>query len=338
MSADKLLKTPHGVFRIVPFDGKHIDAFSTLWNAAFGRPLDPHIRRWKFENNPFGMLMTLCYAENGDLVACFGGIPYSALYHGHLIRILHAVDNMSHPKYRGVLSGRKGLFVQVVEHFLAHQAPSSQICFIYGYPGERHYRLGHLMLGYKPLPGSLHAMSANHHKMKMKYYPLWRIVEEIPDAEDLETLSRCASHSLAFSVLRNAVFFQWRFLQHPCGAYRVWTCRRAWQRQLRGYAVWRAMDGEAILVDLFWDGSEAALKALIGRSCADLVSKGITSLQAWVPQRAYLPEMFHALGFRQAQEALHIVPAYVQRPLSPVLFPEEAAQSFYGTMADADLY
>lgn len=335
---DKFLDTPQGVFRLRPFGPEQVDAFSALWESAFGRPLDPEVRRWKLENNPFGVLMTLCYAENRDPVACFGGIPYPALYHGRPLRILHAVDNMSHPRYRGVLTGRKGLFVRLVEHFLAHEAPGAHIAFIYGYPGERHYRLGHLMLGYEPLPRSLVPLQFSSGRTPKKAFPWWRIAREIPTEEDLHTLCGLAGKAFPFSVRRDAAYFRWRFLHHPRGGYHVWTCRRLWQRRLRGYVVWKITDRQATLVDIFWDGTDDVAMALVHRSCTDLMSEGTVAFEAWVPQHARLEELFLGLGFRPAQEALKIVPAYVQRPLSPILSPREAARHFYSTMADADLF
>lgn len=282
--------------------------------------------------------MTLCTAETGEPVACFGGIPYAAHYRGRPVRILHAVDNMSHPRYRGVLTGRKGLFVQLVEHFLTEVVPAFHIAFVYGYPGERHYRLGHLLLGYEPLPRSLVAMDRCCTPIQPKSSVCWRVAEEIPTEAHLSALWESSTTFFPFTVRRDARFFTWRFLKHPFSTYRFWTCRRRFGRALCGYVVWKCTDGQAILVDLFWNGSEAAMAALVRHSVAQLLKDGLADVQAWVPQHGRLPQLFQALRFAFSPKALNIVPAYVHRPLSPLLAPDEAAPLFYGTMADADLF
>lgn len=87
--------------------------------------------------------------------------------------------NMSHPSYRGVLGERKGLCVQTVEHLLDHQATRAELAFMYGYPRLRHYRLGHLLLDYEPLPNPPVSMTGSLSSLRPPSSPSWRVVEEL---------------------------------------------------------------------------------------------------------------------------------------------------------------
>ncbi len=149
---EQKIETNQGVFLIRPFEEGDEEGVLSLWRAAFGREFPRDVWRWKYMDNPFGRLFMLCVTEDGLPVAAYASLPYRARWNGRDVLLAHPVDSMSHPEYRGSVGGRKGLFVRTVHRFLDVYAGPDAAVFVYGFPGERHFKLGRMMLGYDRLP------------------------------------------------------------------------------------------------------------------------------------------------------------------------------------------
>ena len=114
---DKMLETPHGSFNLRPYRDEDMEQVLDLWNRAFNQTMDRRLWRWKFHNCPFGRQTMLCFNGDNVPIAMYAGIPFHANWEGRSIRMTHLIDNMSHPAYRHLTNGRKGLFIQTAEHF-----------------------------------------------------------------------------------------------------------------------------------------------------------------------------------------------------------------------------
>jgi hypothetical protein len=335
---DKKLETPQETFRLRPFqpgdEGKLLD----LWRQAFQQELDPAVLAWKFWNNPFGTQVMLCLAEDGLPVVMFSGIPYAGRYEGRRVQLTHAMDTMSHPRYRGTISGRRGLFVQTAEHFLQTQTGSKASAFVYGLPGERHFRLGSMLLGYARLPGQLKHMTWTVESQPAAIKPFrGRLIrlDSLPDA-GLDCVASELGRSYPFHVCRDSAFYSWRFAQHPVHEYDLWLYGSGIAKRIKGALAIRRHGQQATIVDLFMAPEPDAVQDLIARLTAVYRRFGMTSLQTWLPCGHPVTETFAGCCLER-QEPFGIVPSYVARTFDRRLPHAAGAEKLFYTMADGDL-
>lgn len=282
--------------------------------------------------------MMVCASEGGEIAAFFAGLRYPALWKGREVFLLHAVDNMSNPKYRGVLSGKKGLFARTAAHCFRCETGRDKSVFVYGYPGKRHFRLGQHLLGYMMLPRGMVFLRANVTKVRAKSGPSLRIVERIAEAsEDLDRLCQAAAREYPFTVRRDAQFLTWRFMSHPLQEYQLWICRSYWTKRFGAFAAVQKEGNRGRLVDLLGIGDERDAIRLVVALASELGRSGVETLECWLPQGHFLTTLLKAIGFEEAPEPFGFVPACLDRSFHPDLDITWAARHFFYTLADGDL-
>ena len=336
---DKRLSTVSGNFLIRPFQSGDEQGVLDLWRIAFGRDMPWELWQWKFAANPFGRQIMLCLHEDKQLVVMFAGLPYKARYMDQECTVTHAVDNMSHPAYRGSISGRKGLFVQTAEAFFKTFAGPEGSAFVYGLPGARHFRLGSLLLGYRQLPGGTAYLEGETERLFGKPKLFSGRIKTVPaDHAALDRLAWELRGQYPFTVLRDGVFRHWRFARHPFYEYETWLYSSFWNKTPKGYAVLKFMEDQAVIVDMMLPGKDNTALDFWARMARQLKGRGIKKLKTWLPGNHFQTGLLKASGFEEKQEPLGIVPAAVAEDFQPGLHFSWAAQNFYYTMADGDLY
>jgi hypothetical protein len=133
-----------------------------LFEQSFHAPLDPAWEHWKY--SVLGGLHHAIYGDQGQMLAHYAGFPRQMIglcqhrfdakttCEGVMsdvceFEVLQIGDVMVHPAYRGVLK-RRGMFFEVtrqfVEEFVGAFEPkhSRKFRWIYGFPNERHLRIG----------------------------------------------------------------------------------------------------------------------------------------------------------------------------------------------------
>ena len=156
------LDTENGRFLVRPYRPGDEEGILASWRLAFGKEMPLSLWRWKYPDNPRGFRCLLCLDEAGQVVVHYAAQVMRLNYFGKDILGLHLVDSFSHPRFRWAVGGRTGLFVRAAwiflatyledvdlpqRVFLATEVPKAQ--FHYGFPGERHYRLGLKLLSYR---------------------------------------------------------------------------------------------------------------------------------------------------------------------------------------------
>lgn len=332
------LTTPSGDFFIRPFEPGDEQGVLALWREAFGHELAYEIWRWKFLDNPFGRQIMLCVHENRTPVAMFACLPYPALCQGERLWVSHAVDNMSHPQFRGALSGRKGLFVQTAEAFFQFYAGPEGSVFVYGLPGQRHFRLGQIVLRYSELPGGIAYLEADTRDVIRRFSPFaGRIRQVNADHQSFDHIMQKLSSEYPFFVQRGAQFMLWRFGLHPVYRYEMWTAYSAAGLRPKGYAVIKLEDDQAVIVDMMLEENHKTMKDFWARLASRLAEKGIQKFKTWLPGGHFQIRLLQECGFVLQPEPIGFVPAAVERTFDPRLSFSWASQNMYYTMADGDL-
>ncbi len=332
------LTTPSGDFCIRPFTPDDESGVLDLWREAFGHEIPYDIWDWKFQANPFGRQIMLCLHENTTPVVMFAGLPYPAMSQGKHLQVTHAVDNMSHPQFRGTLSGRKGLFVQTAEAFFQFYTGPEGSAFVYGLPGQRHFRLGRIMLQYAELPGGMAYLEADPRDVIRRFRSFSSRIRQVkPDHHSFDHLMQILASEYPFFVHRGSQFMQWRFGLHPVFRYEMWTAYSFAGLRPKGYAVIKLEDDQAVIVDMILERNQRTMNDFWARLAQQLASKGIQKIKTWLPGGHFQVRLLQECGFVLQPEPIGFVPAAVNRTFDPKLDFSWAARNMYYTMADGDL-
>jgi len=340
----QIVHTRQGDMCIRPYhEADEVSALKS-WQASFNHPLSKELWRWKYINGPFKHQLMICVAESGDIAALYGGIPYEASYQGKTQVITHLMDNMSHPDYRGVIGGRNGVFVQTVNAFFDHfgQRSPNHPLFVYGFPGDRHMRLGKCLLGYETLSNGMSFLQLEtvgyqppRLRLRSQMYKL-ECVREV-DAR-FDRLQQTLRPDYPLAVIRDQKFLQWRFLDHPVREYEIWIYRRRLSSEIEGYLVVSVdgQSGRATLVDHQLPRSEVLAAKFLQSMLYALKDRGFSQMQTWLPGDHFSGNAFQLAGFREHKEPTGITPA-VRTFFPDFTQPDIAGKLFY-SMADADLF
>jgi len=331
MTLETAFETHGGRFLVRPYRSSDEPGVLSLWQAAFHKELPSKVWRWKYLKNPYPQKVLVCTKDDGTILALFGGIPYRAIRQGRPIEILHAMDIMSHPDYRGA-----GLFVRTCTAFMAFFCQSEGVNFLYGLPGRPHYDLGEKYLGYRELKGRLAFLTARTGDVaqsRKRFAGRLRRVYEIDGSFD-RLWEKCSGH-YPLAVIRDARFLQWRFLNNPREKYDIYAYQRWPKRDMAAYAVVSKKGDRSRLVDMVAPPSTGLIKDFVGRIGAALAEEGIERVETWLPEGHFITRAAMSAGFAPAQEPLGMILCVRLFDHSPSL--EWIADNLFFTMADGDL-
>ncbi len=262
------------------------------FNVVFGEG-DPDFRprsmeewRWAFEANPAGRRIWVAEHE-GKIVAQCAALPFRVHVDGRRSSITQGVDSMVHPEHRRGLR-RPGLFVATAKPFFREFRGPDKDVLHYGWPVEPAWRIGKTFLGYQivrtqtvlfrtPPPGPTELPEGVERLSRFD--------------DDVEALyDRCAA-DWGLSVVRDATYLNWRFVEHPRFRYRILGVRAA-DGALRAYAVFRKADTPRPESGLIMDwlvrpddveAGELLRDALLAQARADGAAHTIGVFPDWSP-------------------------------------------------------
>ncbi len=330
---EKRLSTSQGSFLIRPYKAEDRAKFKKLWSTCFNKEMPTEEFQWKYEKNPEGFIMVLCFNEDGHPVVAYGCLLYRVHRNGQTTIWWQTVDIMSHPKYRGLISGRQGLFVETAKWFDEYaKTIGSKPQF--GFPGERSYRLGSLLLNFikaDPEPGYLELPVKSHLLNRFKRKNI-HFTEVDHFDQRVDQLWQSLSKDYSFAVVRDLAYLNWRFDQRPAVQYQKYYLHRPNSRDTEGYAVFRIISNkEVVLVDLLVSPQEKTIREVVHSMTALPFLKNKT-LKLWLSSRNKLFSSLKKTGFQSFNEPWKWQPCFKLANDQPPQIP------FFYTLGDADLY
>ena len=298
-----LVPTAHGTFTLRPAGNADRSGLLALWRAAFGREADPDEWAWKYDG-PFGHHTVVCVHDSGRIAAAYPGVPLPTRCHGRDIRIDVLMDSMSDPAFRGVLGGRRGLFVRTAEHYFALHGGQDKAWALFGFPGRRHFALGGYLLGYAALTRQPVYLTRPAGPAPRPWRPVRISPWEASMGLDLlgSVAARLERH-YPVAVIRNATFLRWRYLDHPRKRYQIWLARSLAGRAL-GYVVILRRDGAVRVVDMRLPPDQGLVRAFVSRLAREA---GADRLEVWMPAGHFLQPLFQAAGFVPEPEPIGFI-------------------------------
>lgn len=291
--------------------------------------------RWKFEAPPCGSRIVLAFDAAGRVVCQYAAIAVEVSWFGEHRLAGQIVDVLS--RGRAALGRRGGPFLRTVETFLAQRGGRGDLDFIFGFPGERHQRLGELgglynetvameLLLADPRVPRAPSLAASRGSWRS---PGW--VEGF-DATALARLWERASHRYRAGAVRDDRWFSWRYAARPGADYEQFGLRR--RGELRAWAVLSGTGSTARWVDLLWDGESGEdLAALAEELLRRSVERGAEKCELWLRGDIAARETLLASGFAPTLDPERRLSAIA---LAPGIDLAAIFESFYLTLGDSD--
>ncbi len=328
VSGVKLFLCREGTFRVTSYYEGCERQIVELFKKVFGHEKSLQWWSWEFRNNPYGTFITLGFLK-GEIVTQCASTPAKMVKEGKIFTAAQLVDCMSHPSVRGIAIKKKGLFVLTVEFFYKLYTGKGKIEFLYGFPNWRHFKLGSIFLGYKPLSSISELVVHPSEGEDRKKIKIFNPGEETFLKKHFTSLFHRDTRLVKFSIAKNWDYLKWRYFEHPSHKYKVVGLLNTWGTP-KALAIVREDDRFIYLMDCFnLDMLADMLKA---------VPKAFGKpLKAWFPAEHIITKRLNNMGFSMTPPSIKAVPGYVS--FSESLSDQDWVQkNFYYTMGDSDLF
>jgi hypothetical protein len=287
------------LIRVRPTKEGDLPGLSALFDSRFGHPLLPEEWTWKYRRLPGEARSLVAVGADGAVLAHGGALRLPARWRGGEGGIWQLVD----------FAGRAGggslrpALVKLGRQLLAALPGEADAPWIFGFPSERHFRLGERAFGYRPLTvltplagplpepprsevagaapgtaligsegdGTLPSPADPHHETS-----LWSGDSCGDWAESI--WERCA----VLGVRRSAAFLNWRYHARPRRYYRFYRLR---QKGVEGLAVFAFIDDEAWATELWLPPGGEWYSPMLAIA-ADLRAAGLRAWHFWPPPGA----------------------------------------------------
>lgn len=261
-----------------------LPSLSALFEQRFGHPLDPEEWEWKYRLLP-GESRSRVAVAGGEVVAHAGALCLPARLPEGDAGIWQLVDFAGTAK-----GGLRPPLVDLGRQLLADLPRPQDAPWIFGFPSERHFRLGERVFGYKPLV-----------ELETLAGPL---PEGTSDAR-LETGDQAGEWAERIwercgvpGVRRSAAFLNWRYWARPRRYYRFY---RMVSGAEEGLAVFAFVGEEAWAAEIWLPPSGEWYPSMLA-AAADLRAAGLRGWRFWPPVSPGLDPLYRQLGLRPTGE------------------------------------
>ncbi|MBV8200650.1 MAG: YfhO family protein, partial [Acidobacteria bacterium] len=260
-----------GAFTVRPTEEGDLPGLSALFESRFGHPLLAEEWTWKYRELPGAARSLVAVDPDGAVLAHGGALRLAARWRGGEGGIWQLVD----------FTGRAGggslrpALVALGRRLLADLPGPGDAPWIFGFPSERHFRLGERVFGYQPLT-MLAPLAGPLPPHPGDAALLW---SGDSCGDWAETIwERCA----VLGVRRSAAFLNWRYHARPQRYYRFYRLR---QEGASGLAVFAFVGEEAWATELWLPPAGEWYSAMLAVA-ADLRAAGLRTWRFWPPPAA----------------------------------------------------
>jgi hypothetical protein len=312
-------------------------AINRGFERVFGKTRDLAEWEWKFPADDREKTILLA-EEDGEILAHFAAVPVSLQVDGRRIRGGQVVDVYS--------VRRPGLFLRLVARFYHELCGAGRLELIYGFPGERHFRLGVRKLRYsepvavKFWSRSVEPADGEVRRLGRGLRERWRAwkstvgLGETLEPTEADRLWERISSRLPVAAVRDRKWVERRFGSRPGVEYLYRVVRR--RGEPAALAVLRVDDSVLYWAELLWDGEERqTLRDLDAEVERVARRSGARECRLWLAGDPEAEAVFEERGWRPGAEpqGLHLGAV----SFLPELDPLAVCRRFYLTMGDADL-
>jgi Acetyltransferase (GNAT) domain len=271
-----------------------VDALLALHERVFPRPTTREHREWKLGGRN-GPPSNVWVAEiDGRIVFQYAGIPVRVQHRGRERDAMVAVDAMTDPGWR-----RRGLLTQVSKVVYQHWTRAG-VSFVLGMPNQE-WGSRASALGWAPVaelrwwvrwfdPLSIVATKVG---LRRRASEDPHSGAHISPSRDSRPFNDLWTRNGGEGVIKDATWFQWRYLDAPFN----FNLLGAWDKsELVGGAAVKCDRRAGIIAEVLAPRFRVA-RALLARSCDELLSMGATRAKVLIQRGSMLEEAALATGF-----------------------------------------
>ncbi len=307
-------------------------AINAGFNRVFGLHRAPTEWRWKYQEEPEGRWIMITVDEAERVIGHCGAVPMRMQVGQLRVRAGQLVDNFTRPEARHGL-GAARVYLRTVESFFASFGGPSGLALLFGFPGERHLRLGLARLGYDRMPPQSvgYWVRSAHRRKELQ---TGHEIRQGFDPDAIDELWRRSAPRYEVAAVRDSTWLKRRFTGRPGVEY---VHLSAWrQGRVRAWAVVRVQPPVTRWAELVWDGEDpAALAALDRAITSGSLAVKLERLDMWLMGDELAAEVLRRLGWEQRKhpDRLSLVARSFHPDIDVTTFPGR----FYVTMGDSDL-
>lgn len=292
-----------------------------LFATVFQHDLPLAQWRWKYLRD--GTPPPVYVAEEAQQIVChYGALCQRLAWEGRDVLGWDIVDVMCHPRYQG-----RGLFRRAAQEFIA-QLCQSNGTLIYGFPGERHRRLGERLIGYEPIVPvyKVHKTLVG----QASPFPAGGIVlQNVPHEWDRQW--QVLEQRFGLVMRRDQQLLTWRYCQRPDKRYRLLTVHG-----VPALAVVSVEANKVYLMEfLVEEGNMAAAHLLLQAVEALCCAEGQVEIEGWFARFAWECRFLTGPGRFTGEEGDHY---FECRVFDPRLRAAWLAEHFYYSLGDYDVF
>jgi lipopolysaccharide transport system ATP-binding protein len=269
-------------WRVEPAHAADEPALLALFARAFGHEMSPAQWRWKYAGlDPIGTLVR----RGNTVIGFYGGMPREVRFHGTLVTVVQIGDVMVDPAERGILTRRGAFFLATSKFADALVGPGRPYLFAFGFPSERHARLGERLGLYTRVDEILDAQWAALPPRPGFLYRTRLLAESELGSIDVLWEKMAAHFGDVVIAVRNGAHVRRRFLQHPAAIYLPLLVRHRFSGAVAGLLILRDREESGIeLVDVV--AAPEAFPALLTVARRVAGRLGRKRVFAWMTPRA----------------------------------------------------
>jgi hypothetical protein len=289
--------------------------------------------RWAFERNPAGQRVFVAL-HRGEVIAQYAALPVRMWIDGEQRSFAQIVDSLVHPAHRA-RTDRPSLFLETARAFFAHFGGPQKDWVHFGWPNARVLKLGERELGYATLRTQL-ALVKELGAAKPSARADGAEVLESFDQQAKWLWDRCADSQRA-SAIRDAAYWNWRFVAHPRERYTMHGVRDV-GAVLRGVCIARKAKFAGVepwcVADWCVPPNEPQVaEALLAATVQSARAQGARQIALIVPEWSPWSVWFQEHGFLAHPTAYRTI----ARPFQPRLHHTWLRSNWYYQLGDSDL-
>ena len=315
-------------FQLRPYREGDEHSINKGFNQVFGLQRTLEEWRWKFQPDVDGCRIMVAVDSEDKVVAHFSAILIRALVDGRILQGGQSVDVFCLRRPDAI---RQKVYLKTVQEFYRRYGAPDRLAFLFGFPGERHLKLGQLRLQYStPMPVPMWQRSVAARRV---WWPRYEVRNGF-DSAAMDQLWRRSANRYPVCVVRESEWVERRYLSRPNNKYSHLT---VWRKGLmQAWAVFQIARDAAQWIDLVWDGREPQALITLDNEIARIArSKGAKGVEMWLSGDEPVANILRSSGWERVEhpQQLHMTSVLFDSTLDRA----DLIRRFYLTMGDSDL-
>jgi hypothetical protein len=300
-----------------------------LFRVVFEKEFPKEEWQWKYRSAPWGASSAVA-VEEGQIIGHYGGMLFHFCGGDRTYIGSEICDVMTHPAVRSRSLVRLGAMAKAALYF----GDTVPMDFAFGFPSERHARLGTSQLGIAQ-HRLVRVLSKNVLQDAGKGTGWFYSVHEgwsAITAREIDSLWDEIKKDYRLTIDKTSTYLFWRFRDCPTRTYEVFSFRSRFTRKIQAFAVVISRNSDMEVLDFFYRSS-FGLRRLFSVLEQIACSRGAGIVKLFVNPGEQSFRLFGEMGYRDEPSIPYIIK--IMKPDIP-LTPEFFYENYCYRLGDYD--